>query len=80
MAYNGWKNRATWNVALWLNNDYELHQLAVEFMKGYKKRYPYMAFIKYLGLDGQRTPDGFKWNGQKLDYKALNEMMNELSK
>lgn len=39
-----------------------------------------MAFIKYLGLDGQRTPDGFKWNGQKLDYKALNEMMNELSK
>ena len=24
-GYNGWKNYETWNVALWLQNDYPLY-------------------------------------------------------
>lgn len=77
--YEGWKNYATWNVALWINNDYPLYQGAVDFMKDYKGRRPYKDFIMDCGLDAQRTPDRVKWLGQDLDYKALNEMMREFN-
>ena len=26
MSYNGWKNWATWNVALWCDNEYAIYQ------------------------------------------------------
>ena len=77
-TYNGWKNRQTWNVALWINNEEPLYNAAVEFMKSYKGRAPYKAFIKREGLEGDRTPDNIAWDGTRLDYKALNEMMEEL--
>lgn len=25
MSYQGWKNYETWNVALWVNNDFDLY-------------------------------------------------------
>lgn len=74
-TYNGWKNRETWNVALWINNDESLYHEAVSFMKSYKGRKPYKDFTSnFLNLC---TPDDIQWNSDKLDYKALNEMMNE---
>ena len=77
-GYNGWKNRQTWNVALWINSEEPLYRSAVEFMKDYKGNKPYGAFIRHEGLTGSRTPDGIAWDGTRLDYKALNEMMREL--
>lgn len=76
---NGWKNRATWNVALWIGNDEGLYLSAVEFMKTYKGRRPYSAWITAIGLVDERTPDGFSYGGQKLDRVALNEMMSEFA-
>lgn len=75
--YNGWANRATWNVALWIGNDEPLYRAAVDFMNRYKGRQPYRHFIASMGMGDERTPDGFKYGGQKLSYKELNDMMRE---
>jgi len=78
-TYNGWKNRQTWNVALWINNEESLYRSAVEFMKQHTtSRKPYIYWVKYENLTDTRTPDNISYSGTKLDYKALNEMMKEL--
>jgi hypothetical protein len=77
-TYNGWKNRSTWNAALWIGNDEGLYRSAVAFMETYKGRRPYAAFLEYAGLEGDKTPDGIKWDSRLMDYKALNGMMREL--
>jgi len=77
-TYNGWKNRSTWNVALWINNDYNLYMIACDFMREYKGYRPYKAFVNYLGLEMEKTLDGIKFLSNRLDYSALNEMMREL--
>lgn len=78
-TYEGWKNRATWNVALWINNEYSAYIAAVNFMKRYTGKAPYAAFIRSIGMQHDRTTDGFKFLGQKLAYSELNEMMRELN-
>lgn len=88
--YQGWKNRATWNVALWVNNDEHLYRQAVEYVKRCKARREaggplargarprWRHFIVAAGLVGEKTPDGFKYSGTKLDTKALSEMLQEM--
>ena len=79
--YNGWKNRQTWNVALWINNDEPLYREAVEYAKEREKlgkKISYHGFIKRAGLIGERTPDNISYSGTRLDYAALDEMMKDL--
>jgi hypothetical protein len=79
--YQGWKNRATWNVALYINNEYPLYQAAVAYVKKAKaagRRPTYGAFIKSAGLEYDKTPDGFAYAGTRLDYTALTEMLDEM--
>ena len=75
--YNGWKNRQTWNVALWIENDECLYRSAVDFMKSYKGVKPYASFIKNMGLQYDKTPDNIKYISTRICYKELNNMMNE---
>jgi hypothetical protein len=75
--YNGWKNRSTWNCALWLDNDEGIYKGAVDFMKDYKGKRPYIDFCRESGLDSQKTPDGIQWISQLLDYAALDRAMWE---
>ncbi len=78
--YQGWKNRQTWNCALWIGNDEPLYRAAVEFaQKTKKQRGVYARFIRAMGMDHDRTPDGIAWNGARLDYRALDEMMMEFT-
>lgn len=75
--YNGWKNRDTWSVSLWIANDYGLYTSALEFMKDYKGRKPYKDFIEYMLLEDEKNPDNIKWISNKLGYRELNNFMNE---
>jgi hypothetical protein len=77
--YEGWKNYATWNVSLWINNDEPLYRGAVEFMKDYKGEEPYKDFCQDSGLDTQKTPDDIRWTSLSLNYVELNDMMWELA-
>jgi hypothetical protein len=75
-TYNGWKNRETWNVALWLNNDESLYRL----MWAYGKDLTYQQFAEQFltVFRGDGTPDGVLWLDDSLDYDALTEMLEEV--
>jgi hypothetical protein len=70
-TYNGWFNYETWNVALYIQNDEPLYQLA----RGCED---YEEFLDVSGLAGQKTPDGVSWNDWLLNVDELNEMIEEL--
>lgn len=77
--YNGWKNRQTWNVALWLDNTESIYKSAVKFMEKHPEaKHPYLRFVYEQGLKAERTGDNIAWAGSRLDYKALDKMMKEL--
>lgn len=78
-GYNGWKNRQTWNCALWIGNDEGLYRAACDYMRNVNKgRAAYRLFCEHAGLADDRTPDGIKWLGRGLDLKALNGFMRDL--
>ena len=68
MSYNGWTNYDTWNVALWLDNDYESYNIA-RFCKSFKQ---YRACVPPINGDGVSLYD------KKLNIKELDEKIKEL--
>ena len=71
-TYNGWANWATWNVALWLQNDENLYKVARQYDR-------YDALIPRLESQfGQMTPDGARWMDPMIDTDELDEMLADL--
>ena len=72
----GWKNFATWNVALWLFNEYPLY-CATKGHKGYAT--PYLSLREALKqtFGYIKTTDGISLWSSELDIKALDEAINE---
>ena len=89
-TYEGWKNRATWNYMLWLNNDYGMYQqmckmlplIALRNRDEGRKAMIYKNDAMQLALEivGITTPDGdpagdVAW-GEIA--RAMNEILREM--
>lgn len=73
-GYQGWKNYETWNVALYIQNDYKLYQVA----KGCKS---YTHFLARAGIvKGQTTADRVSWYDSRISKQEVTQMIRELSK
>lgn len=72
----GWKNFATWNVGLWLFNEYPLY-CVTKGHKGYAT--PYLSLREALKqtFGYIQTTDGISLWSSELDIKALDEAINE---
>lgn len=71
-ACEGWANYATWNVALWINNDEGLYNLAKRFDDFESFRY---TLHDELGM--RETPDGVHLFDSGLDLNELQELFEE---
>jgi len=78
--YNGWTNRQTWNVALWIGNDEGLYHFAKDCAKRCDEdESPYELFREEMReLGSVETPDHVAYNDSNLDIDELDDMMREL--
>jgi hypothetical protein len=76
--HNGWKNHATWNVALWIQNDEQLHNIAMNTDSYENFVWILRATTSDRSPDGtgmfSQTPDGVSWNDETLDTDRLDEL------
>ena len=81
--YNGWENYETWNVALWIGNDWDWYCLA-------KNCKDYAEFVERADGWGLRdslrtrykhgaTGDGVAWSDPKINVDEINLMIQELT-
>ena len=68
-TYNGHKNRETWNVSLWIQNDEVLYNIA-------KTCYTYPEFVN--AVLSTHTPDGVSYTNPTLDVASLTNMIKSL--
>jgi len=87
-TYNGWKNRQTWNIALWISNDEGLYRSAMSYIEmrkavaertGSALKISYGGFLLHSGLSGERTPDNISFSGTRLCYRELSAMLKEFA-
>jgi hypothetical protein len=72
-SYNGWTNYETWNVALWIQNDQDLYDLACIF-----EDYDSLVEVLYDEYGVKETKDGVKFNSEKINVVEINEMLQDL--
>ena len=81
-TFQGWTNYGTWNVALYINNEYEMYMTALDWVKDRlwdDQSVDYDIFRHTMTeLFGDKTPDGVSWNDECLDHQELSEMLQEL--
>ena len=73
-TFNGWANYETWNVSLYIQNDYPMYQMAREWARHGYKSLSHMLTECF----GPLTPDGVSWHDSQLDIDELNEMLEDL--
>ena len=75
MAYNGWTNYETWNVALWLQNDEVIYAHAKQNKNlGYKN-----WARRFRDEFGEfTTGDNVQWLDPAVDLDAMDDVLADL--
>lgn len=80
--YNGWKNRATWNVMLWLDNEESAYRYYVDAVKRFQERKPYATRLpagcaKAIAKNalGDTTGDNISLNTKCIDWRSIADAM-----
>tara|TARA_B100000676_G_C18009075_1_gene805570 strand:+ start:204 stop:449 length:246 start_codon:yes stop_codon:yes gene_type:complete len=76
-TYNGWKNHATWNVALWIGGDQGLYEFAKE-CESYNDFVEQLREVSGDSSIGYQTPDRVAWNDSGIDIAELDEYIANL--
>ena len=71
-TYNGWADWTTWNVALWINNDECLQDIAKQCQTYNEFLYEMQEMIGIMA-----TPDGADWGEANLSEMA--ELISEIN-
>ena len=82
-TFQGWANYETWNVALYINNEFDLYTLACDYVKqakkfGQKVSYDNLIPAIEYARGTQITPDGVRWMDGLIDTDEMDEMLEEL--
>lgn len=65
--YNGWTNRDTWLVMLWLNNDYDNYQKITRIVNNTNKLQDLSNNELYIELKDFHYGDDINFNNVNLD-------------
>ena len=82
-TYNGWTNYETWNVALYIQNEYPIYKMAYDYVKQCRRLnevvdYTQLADVIAMNF-GAKTADDVSWTDiRQLDTTELDEMLEEL--
>ena len=76
-TYNGWANYETWNVVLWIGNDWGLYQLALDVVRNGGTYFELINAI-LLNCGATKTPDNVAYNDAKINLKQVNEFLADL--
>ena len=78
-GYNGWKNRQTWNISLWLGNDEPYCNDAIRKVSVIGKK-PTIAQTRLIVNEvfDEMTPDGVSTLDEAIDWKAISELLEEM--
>jgi hypothetical protein len=71
-TYNGYANRETWNVCLWIGNDEGLNEFAAvcQDYNDFKARLREMDINSAIAYE---TPDGVAWNDSAVNLAEMKE-------
>jgi len=69
---HGWANYETWNVALWIQNEFEFYAVALGCGD-------YREFLSAIADSdvGLTTPDGVPWFSEAVNHAEINAMIEE---
>ena len=73
-TYNGWSNYETWNVALWLQNEFSFYSVAVSC-----EHYRDFLWCCIDGIAPRSTPDGVYFEDRRINHEQLDQMIAELA-